>query len=88
LPKTTWSIRRLREGFLKISGCRVDIVNNGREAVEALKRELYDVVFMDCQMPEMDGFDATRVIREQEKDDNRHHVPVIALDCPCNGGRS
>jgi two-component system, sensor histidine kinase and response regulator len=71
--------QEVTRGFLESLGCRIDIVNNGREAVEALKRELYDVVFMDCQMPEMDGFDATRVIREQEKDDNRQHVPVIAL---------
>jgi signal transduction histidine kinase/ActR/RegA family two-component response regulator len=58
-------------------GCRADLVGNGREAVEALKKLPYDMVFLDCHMPEMDGFDACRAIRADEAGGRR--VPVIAM---------
>jgi PAS domain S-box-containing protein len=64
--------------LLERLGCRVDTVADGREAVAAAQRSSYDLLFMDCQMPEMDGFEATAAIREAEKGSGRHTV-IIAL---------
>ena len=47
-------------------GFRADVAGNGKEVLEALSRISYDVILMDCQMPEMDGYDATRTIRKEE----------------------
>jgi len=62
---------------LKRLGCRVDIVANGREAVEAVKQLPYDLLFLDCHMPVMDGFDACRAIRLLEPPNQ--HLPIIAM---------
>ncbi len=59
-------------------GISVDVVNNGAEAVDALKFTDYAAVFMDIQMPEMDGYQAITLIREMEKTTGKH-LPIIAL---------
>ena len=55
------------------------IAANGREALEAIARHRYDVVLMDCQMPEMDGFQATQILRARETAASVPRLPVIAL---------
>ena len=59
--------------------CRAKVATNGREAVEAVARNEYDLILMDCQMPEMDGFAATAAIREWEASQHRPRLPIIAL---------
>ena len=63
--------------LLEKCSCRVDLAANGREAVEMAGRFAYDLIFMDCGMPEMDGYEATRAIRASEH--NGSHIPIVAL---------
>ncbi|MBN1906506.1 MAG: response regulator, partial [Deltaproteobacteria bacterium] len=60
-------------------GYKADPVNNGREAIEALKKNPYDIVFMDVQMPEMDGFEATGIIRDPHSGVLDSNIPIIAM---------
>ena len=66
-------------------GCRADTVGNGQEAITALTRAPYDLILMDCQMPEMDGYEATLKIREIEKLLNKKRIPIIALTAAAMG---
>jgi two-component system sensor histidine kinase/response regulator len=70
--------RRLAVAQFKKLGIEADLAVNGREAVAAAARRVYDLVLMDCQMPEMDGFAATQAIRKTELT-TRLHVPIIAM---------
>jgi CheY-like chemotaxis protein len=65
-----------REQLRKL-GFETEVVVNGQEAVDALKRTAYDLVLMDCDMPVMGGHEATRLIREMEGDER--HTPIVAM---------
>ena len=69
--------QKLAATMLRKAGYKVDVVDNGRLAVEAVERRKYDMVFMDVQMPEMDGFEATKAIREMEK--GKRQSVIVAI---------
>jgi two-component system, sensor histidine kinase and response regulator len=70
--------QRLAVRLLEKRGHRVAVASNGREALAALEKEKFDLIFMDVQMPEMDGLEATVAIRDKEKRTGLH-LPIIAL---------
>lgn len=67
----------IAEGMLK--GNEITMVGNGREAIEALQKNTFDVVLMDLQMPELDGLAATRIIRSKEEQTTNPDIPIIAM---------
>lgn len=71
--------QRVAQLVMKKLGYDITIVSNGREAVDILSNQDFDVVFMDVQMNEMDGFEATRIIRDPSSSVRNHSIPVIAM---------
>ncbi len=67
--------------MLRKLGCSVDLAMNGNEALQALEKTSYDLVLMDCQMPSVDGYEATRLLRrlERERNGSGRKTPVVAL---------
>jgi two-component system sensor histidine kinase/response regulator len=72
------SIQRLLRIHLERLGATVEVVDDGRAAVEAVSQNIYNLVLMDLQMPELDGFTATAAIRTSETATGRH-LPIIAI---------
>jgi len=77
--------QKLARLMLEKLNCRVDVAGNGIEAVQMVDQIPYDLVLMDCQMPEMDGYKATAIIRQREQSlqgtirESIKHLPIVAL---------
>lgn len=69
--------QKVAQSMFKKLGLTVDLANDGIEAITQWQKETYDLIFMDCLMPNMDGFDATLEIRKLERD--KQHIPIVAL---------
>jgi PAS domain S-box-containing protein len=71
--------QKVAQAMLKKMGLRADVVADGQEAVNALQTVPYDLVLMDCQMPEMDGFEATLCVRQEGSKALNPSIPIIAM---------
>jgi len=71
--------QKVAKGLLKKLGYNPDVVNNGLEATVAVEQQYYDLIFMDVQMPVMDGLEATRQIRESEKENGTPPITIVAM---------
>jgi signal transduction histidine kinase/HPt (histidine-containing phosphotransfer) domain-containing protein/ActR/RegA family two-component response regulator len=79
--------QEIASAMLAHIGCLVDVVSDGLQALDALTRNRYDLVFMDCQMPELDGYEATRAIRAEEAlSTPASRLPIIALTAHAMAG--
>ena len=71
--------RMMAQKVLEKMGCQVTSVENGKEAVTAVQEHQFDLILMDCQMPEMDGYEASRRIKAMVEEGAIPNVPIIAL---------
>lgn len=71
--------------ILEKYGIEVDFVSNGKDSLAALKKKKYDIIFMDCHMPVIDGFETTKIIRDQEKESG-DHIIIVALTAAVMSG--
>ena len=72
--------------LLKMGFENIDIAENGKEALNKFMESEYDIVFMDCQMPEMSGFDSVKLIRKYEEENGKKRTPVIAMTAGVSEG--
>jgi two-component system, sensor histidine kinase and response regulator len=78
--------QRVIEVMLNKLGCKADLARNGKEAINMWQSGSYDVVLMDCQMPEMDGYQASAAIRRAERQSGRSKTPIVALTANAMAG--
>lgn len=67
------------KGLIQMFGPTVEVAGNGQQALDMLTKQHFDLIFMDCQMPVMDGYECTRNIRDPQSSVLNHHIPIIAL---------
>jgi signal transduction histidine kinase/CheY-like chemotaxis protein/HPt (histidine-containing phosphotransfer) domain-containing protein len=77
--------REVASEALRQLGCQVDMANDGRQAIEGWESNAYDVILMDCHMPNMDGIEAAKIIRVREETDGRARTPIVALTANARG---
>jgi CheY-like chemotaxis protein len=71
--------RRLACKLLEKLGCTAELACHGRQAIEMWRGGQYDLIFMDCHMPELDGYQAVRLIREYESEGHLRRTPIVAM---------